>query len=104
MIRILDKLQLAGEERLYPSEATIAIGMGTCGIGSGADLLYSRFKEEIEERTLPIQLRRVGCFGACSEEPLVLTGAVGLPLVLHRQVSEADVEPIIEAVLKKRYH
>lgn len=104
MIRILDNLHRAGEERLYPREATIAIGMGTCGIGSGANLLYGRFKEEVERRALPIQLRTVGCFGACSEEPLVMTGTVGLPLVLHSRVTEADVLPIIEAVLKKRYH
>ena len=103
MIRILVSLHRAGRA-LYPSEATIAIGMGTCGIGSGANLLYGRFKEEVERRALPIQLRTVGCFGACSEEPLVMTGTVGLPLVLHSRVTEADVLPIIEAVLKKRYH
>ena len=104
MIRILDQLQRVGEESLYPQEATIAIGMGTCGVGSGADVLYRRFGEEIERRKLPIQLRSVGCFGACSEEPLVMTGVTGLPMVLHRQVSELDVLPIIDAVLAKRYH
>ena len=96
MIRILDTLQIKGEESLYPGCASIAIGMGTCGIGSGADLLMRRFEEEITKRKLPIRLRSVGCFGACSEEPLVISAHPGLPMVVHSHVTDIDVLPIIE--------
>ena len=104
MIRILDTLQIKGEESLYPGCASIAIGMGTCGIGSGADLLMRRFEEEITKRKLPIRLRSVGCFGACSEEPLVISAHPGLPMVVHSHVTDIDVLPIIEALLATSYH
>lgn len=104
MIRVLDNLQRIGEESLYADQVSISIGMGTCGIGSGSDRLMERFKAEVEERKLPILIRAVGCFGACSEEPLVMSSAPGHAAVLYSRVTEEDVVPIIEAALKKSYY
>jgi NADH-quinone oxidoreductase subunit F len=104
MNSVLNTLKATGEQMLYASVPSIAVGMGTCGEGSGGDKLFVRFQEEIATRTLPITLRSVGCFGACSEEPLVVVASEGKPMVLHNQVTVDDVGAIIDAVMEGSYY
>jgi len=49
----------------------IAVGMGTCGRGNGAEGLYRAFAETIDRSGMNVVLASVGCFGACFQEPLV---------------------------------
>ena len=57
----------AGLAKLLPSKPRIAVGMGTCGSGNGAEAVYSAFSSEIDARGLDVQLAPVGCFGFCAE-------------------------------------
>ncbi|MFH1197283.1 MAG: NADH-quinone oxidoreductase subunit NuoF [bacterium] len=50
---------------------TIKVGLGTCGISAGGELVYNKLKEEIESRHLDIDLKETGCMGMCYEEALV---------------------------------
>ena len=70
MKQTLETLRKKGRSLLNPGRVDIAVGMGTCGIGNGADVLYEAFKQAIEKNKLAIQLRKVGCFGFCANEPL----------------------------------
>ncbi|MHA1585421.1 MAG: NADH-ubiquinone oxidoreductase-F iron-sulfur binding region domain-containing protein [Promethearchaeota archaeon] len=49
----------------------ITVGMNTCGIANGADILYSILEKKIQEHNLDIPLKPVGCVGMCYREPLV---------------------------------
>ena len=49
----------------------IKVGLGTCGISAGGQLVYDKLKEEIETRNLPVELTETGCMGMCYEEVLV---------------------------------
>lgn len=50
----------------------ILVGMGTCGIAAGADLIYRSLKEEIEKNRLTnINLVKTGCIGLCYLEPII---------------------------------
>lgn len=50
----------------------IKVGMGTCGIASGADDVYKTINEEITKRNLDnIVVESVGCIGECYNEPIV---------------------------------
>ncbi|MEA5030171.1 MAG: NADH-ubiquinone oxidoreductase-F iron-sulfur binding region domain-containing protein, partial [Sphaerochaeta associata] len=103
MNRLLDRLQHEGQQSMYPSHPSIAVGMGTCGIGSGAAEVYAAFKKEMENRNLHVSLRSVGCFGCCSEEPLVSLYLPAKPLVWLSKVEVADVPLILDSLVEGEY-
>ena len=49
----------------------IKVGLGTCGISAGGELVFNRFKEEIHDKNLNYELTETGCMGMCYEEALV---------------------------------
>jgi len=84
-----------GLAKLVPSMPRIAVGMGTCGRGNGAEGIYHSFAEQIDRGGLSIKLAGVGCFGPCSEEPIVNVWIPGHPLVILRRVQADDTERIL---------
>ena len=96
----LNRLRESASKKVLPDKPYIAVGMGTCGIGRGAELLYDSFERIISERGLDIILKKTGCFGFCSEEPLVNIYMPGFPLIIMHNVSEIDVIPIIGGIVK----
>ncbi|MBP6365684.1 MAG: hypothetical protein KA300_06195, partial [Bacteroidales bacterium] len=59
----LNRLRESASKKVLPDKPYIAVGMGTCGIGRGAELLYDSFERIIGERHLDIILKKTGCFG-----------------------------------------
>ena len=95
MPRILDigafnAVREAGLAKLVPPVPRIAIGMGTCGRGNGAEGLYHAFGQAIESSGSNVVLAPVGCFGACFQEPIVNVHLPGSPLVMLRRVQAND--------------
>jgi len=84
-----------GLAKLVPSVPRIAIGMGTCGRGNGAEGIYHAFAEMIERSGVDVYLTSVGCFGACHQEPMVNVRVPGNPLVMLRQVQASDAGRIL---------
>jgi NADH-quinone oxidoreductase subunit F len=85
----------AGLAKLLPSVPRIAVGMGTCGSGNGAEAVYHAFASEIDARGLAVQLVPVGCFGFCAEEPLVNIWVPGHPLLMLHRVQPNHVDGIL---------
>jgi len=50
---------------------TIAVGMNSCGMASGAREVYDSLLKELSDRKIKIPVKKVGCVGACYREPLV---------------------------------
>jgi len=49
----------------------IQVGMGTCGIASGARPILATFLEEVEKNELSnVSVTQVGCMGECAYEPM----------------------------------
>jgi len=92
----------AGMTKLMPPVPRVAVGMGTCGRGNGAEEVYRAFADAIEAHGLDIRLAAVGCFGACSEEPLVNVWIPGQPLVLLRRVHSSDAGRILADLAQGR--
>ncbi len=95
MPRILDigafnAVREAGLAKLVPAVPRVAVGMGTCGRGNGAEGLYHAFAQAIESSGADLVLAPVGCFGACFQEPLVNVRLPGNPLVILRRVQAND--------------
>ncbi len=49
----------------------IKVGLGTCGISAGGDLVYKALKKTVREKNLDIPVKETGCMGMCYEEVLV---------------------------------
>lgn len=80
----------AGLSKLVPAVPRVAIGMGTCGRGNGAEGLYQAMTRAIEDSGHDLVLAPVGCFGACFQEPLVNIRLPGKPLVILKHVQAND--------------
>src|SRR5579862_6036440 len=85
----------AGMAKLLPPVPRIAVGMGTCGRGNGSEGVYHALASIIDRDGLDIRLSATGCFGACSEEPLVNVWIPGQPLVILRRIQASDAQRIL---------
>lgn len=52
------------------SDIRVTVGMGSCGIASGAGIIYNLLEEGLKEFN-NIKLTKVGCIGICKYEPIV---------------------------------
>ena len=103
MTRILDigafnAVREAGLAKLVPPVPRLAVGMGTCGRGNGAEGLYQAFLQAIESSGANLVLAPVGCFGACFQEPLVNVRLPGSPLVILRRVQANDATRVLHDI------
>ena len=95
----LGQLQEAGLAKLLPAnKIRIAVGMGTCGIGTGAEEVFQALERELKARQVPALLVKTGCFGFCAQEPLVNIRLPGQPLVILSKVAAKDVPELVAAL------
>jgi len=92
----------AGMAKLLPPRPRIAIGMGTCGSGNGAEGVYHAFASANDRRGLGFHVSRVGCFGFCAEEPLVNVWLPGMPLVVLHRIQVNNVDPVLDDLSQGR--
>lgn len=76
----------------------IIVGMGTCGIASGAKETFNAFLKLIEEKGLAdhVMLRQTGCMGLCAHEPTVEVITPDMPRVIYGDVKADVVKEIVE--------
>ncbi|KUK13760.1 MAG: NADH-quinone oxidoreductase subunit J/K [Synergistetes bacterium] len=95
----LEEIAHRGIQKIKGEKIRIAVGLGTCGIATGADYVYTYFENAIKDLTERVFLTKVGCFGYCSEEPLVKVTIPGKPLTILSKVNPEETEEILRAVL-----
>jgi NADH-quinone oxidoreductase subunit F len=49
----------------------VLVGLGSCGIASGARAVYDTLQQELSRRKLPFSVSVTGCIGACHREPQI---------------------------------
>ena len=96
-IKILEEQH---RERILPKTAMILVGMGTCGIGNGADAVWQEIQKEISDRAVNSLLKKTGCFGFCAEEPMVMLYRPGKPMLVYSKVKVEDVAGIVESIVE----
>ncbi len=79
----------------HSSQPVIYIGMGSCGIASGADRIWKRASEILEKEKIQARLLKVGCIGPCYLEPLVDISLPGQPRFCFNNVDEKRLEKLI---------
>ncbi|HUD98434.1 MAG TPA: FAD-dependent oxidoreductase [Bryobacteraceae bacterium] len=92
----------AGLAKLLPNRPRIAVGMGTCGNGNGAEGIFHAFSEAIHQRGRDVRLEPTGCFGFCAQEPLVNVWLPGRPLVILRRFQTTDVDRLLDEMAAGR--
>jgi NADH-quinone oxidoreductase subunit F len=97
-IGVFNAVRETGLGKLMPPVPRIAIGMGTCGRGNGAEGLYHAFMEVIERSGTDFFLTSVGCFGACYQEPLVNVRVPGGPLLILSRIQANDAGRILHDI------
>jgi len=73
----------------------IKVGLGTCGISAGGDLVYKEIKKQINEKSLDISLIETGCIGMCFEEVLIEIVDNGSSYI-YSHITPDKVERIIQ--------
>ncbi len=96
----ISSLITKGKELILDSKPYIAVGMGTCGVGNGADVLYETFEKKIKDKKLNIGLKKTGCMGLCAEEPFVNIFVPGKPVLVLNKVDKKSAGKIIDAIAK----
>jgi NADH-quinone oxidoreductase subunit F len=97
-IGVFNAVREAGLAKLIPAVPRVAVGMGTCGQGNGAEEVYHALNDAIQSSAPDAMLTGVGCFGSCFEEPLVSIRLPGYPIVVLHHVDTSDASRILEAV------
>ena len=85
------KAKYAGVDRDW-----IKVGFSTCGIAAGAKEVYDTLVEESRKHNSDIEIKKCGCVGMCSAEPLVEVHVKNLPTVFYGKVDKDLAMRIIE--------
>ncbi len=94
----LGALRKAGLERIKPDRPFLSVGMGTCGIGNGADELFEALSAAAKPGAGAPAVRRVGCFGFCAAEPLVMAWRPGKPVLLFTEAKASRAAKLVAGV------
>lgn len=74
----------------------IKVGYSTCGIAAGAQEILNVLREEARKHNADVEIKKCGCAGMCSAEPLVEVRVKGLPQVFYGKVDRETAVKIIE--------
>ena len=83
----------------------VIVGMGTCGIASGAKIILDKFITLLNEKGISENaiIRQTGCMGHCENEPTVEIIVPDMPKVVYGNVKESTVEKIVnEHIINKK--
>jgi NADH-quinone oxidoreductase subunit F len=100
-LKYRDKAVREWEAILHPSSPMIYVGMGSCGLASGAGEVWKRTEEILKREKIDAGMVRVGCIGPCYLEPLLDIQVPGSPRLSFNNVNEEKLEKIISGYLKK---
>jgi len=93
--RLLDDIRNEGLASLYPKERIrITVGMASCGLATGADVVYKYLNEIVADSDDHISVVPVGCIGFCQREPLLEVLIPNLPRIAFANVGSGKIKEI----------
>jgi NADH:ubiquinone oxidoreductase subunit F (NADH-binding)/(2Fe-2S) ferredoxin len=96
----LNERKKKGMASLFSSKTKIMVGEATCGLATGAGLVYNALAEEIERQKLDIILSKTGCIGMCYREPLVDVIEPNRPRLTYSRLTPKNVPAFLNQVLE----
>ena len=80
----------------------VYIGMGTCGLATGAEKVYEAVNAWGEENGHPIKITPTGCIGFCQVEPIMDVVTSEGNRISFGNVTEKNAGSILTAILKDK--
>jgi len=88
--------RLKYEEHDHP---IIMIGMGTCGLASGAAKVKDTIEAELKKLNIEATIEGTGCIGFCAVEPIVDIKLPGRDRISYQEITVKDVPRFIKTTL-----
>lgn len=83
----------------------IFIGMGTCGLASGADKVKKAIEEELTKFEINARIIPTGCIGYCAKEPIVDIKIPGMDRISYCEVFVKDIPDLIKStIIEKSFY
>jgi (2Fe-2S) ferredoxin len=76
----------------------IFIGMGTCGLASGAEKVKEAIEKELEKNDLKATIVSTGCIGYCAKEVIVDIKLPQKDRIAYCEVTVKDVPQLIKMI------
>ena len=80
----------------------IFIGMGTCGLASGAKKVEEAIVKELEKLNINASVEITGCIGYCAREVIVDIKLPGKPRVAYCEITPKLVPKLIQKTLVEK--
>lgn len=96
-----NEIDLRQQSESPESVVQVKVGMGTCGIVSGAKETITFFSDALRKRSIPAVVTQTGCMGYCHSEPTVEITLQGKDAVVFGNVNTEKADEIIEKYIKK---
>ncbi|MFZ1288627.1 MAG: NADH-quinone oxidoreductase subunit NuoF [Melioribacteraceae bacterium] len=77
----------------------IFIGMGTCGLASGAEKVKSAIEKELQKLNLKAQIIPTGCIGYCAKEVIVDVKLPGNLRISYGEITPNDIPKFIRKTI-----
>jgi len=77
----------------------IFIGMGTCGLASGADKIKKAVEEELAKNNLVAKIVPTGCVGYCAKEPIVDIKLPGEDRISYCELTPKEIPDLIKTTI-----
>ncbi len=87
-----------GRAALIPKQPKILIGMGSCGLATGAEEVYESALEEVERLGLRYHVTATGCIGWCCQEPLVDVCLPRKPRITYGHMDAQKVRQLVRGL------
>ncbi len=98
-LTLRDKAITEWQELQQSPDPVIYIGMGSCGLASGAGAIWQLTNELLHQHKLNVNMLKVGCIGPCYLEPFVDIQKPGSPRVSFNNVNEQKLRKLIPEYL-----
>jgi NADH:ubiquinone oxidoreductase subunit F (NADH-binding)/(2Fe-2S) ferredoxin len=96
----LKHLRTAGQTSLYPNKIKITVGMATCGLAAGANVIYDTLKQRLDQRGLDVILTKTGCLGCCHQEPIVEVRMPDNAPLLYTKMTRARARALVDDLMR----
>ncbi len=77
----------------------IFIGMGTCGLASGAQKVEDAIRAEVEKLQIDVKIEATGCIGFCAREVIVDVKLPGEARVSYYEITPKIVSKLIQSTI-----
>ncbi len=99
-----EKFQSINNSLKYSSNdvPVIFIGMGTCGLASGADKVKKAIEDELLKQNIKAEIVPTGCVGYCAKEPIIDFKLPGKDRISYCEVTPKDVPEMVKTILVEK--